>query len=54
MAIALIIAGKIANVDQIRVLRANMPFFWGLIAFVLIAIAVPEVATWLPDLMRNK
>ena len=54
LAIALIIAGKIANVDQIRVLRANMPFFWGLIAFVLIAIAVPEIATWLPDLVRNK
>ncbi|NNK79493.1 MAG: TRAP transporter large permease [Litoreibacter sp.] len=53
MAIALIIAGKIANVDQIRVLAANTPFFLGIVAFLLIAIAVPGLATWLPDLMRN-
>jgi tripartite ATP-independent transporter DctM subunit len=53
MAIALIIAGRIANVDQMRVLRANMPFFWGIIIFMLIAIAVPGLATWLPDLLRN-
>lgn len=53
LAIALIIAGKIANVDQIRVLKANMPFFLGIIVFMLIAIGVPAVATWLPDLMRN-
>lgn len=53
MAIALIIAGRIANVDQMHVLRANMPFFLGIIAFLLVAIAVPGVATWLPDMMRN-
>lgn len=53
MAIALIIAGRIANVDQMHVLRANMPFLWGIIAFLLVAIAVPGVATWLPDMMRN-
>ena len=53
LAIALIIAGKIANVDQIRVLKANMPFFLGIIVFMLIAIGVPALATWLPDLMRN-
>lgn len=53
MAIALIIAGKIANVDQIRVMKANMPFFLGIVAFMLIAIAVPGLATWLPNLLRN-
>lgn len=53
MAIALIIAGKIANVDQIRVLKANMPFFLGIVAFLLIAIAIPGLATWLPNLLRN-
>ena len=53
MAIALIIAGKIADVDQIRVLRANTPFFLGIIAFMLFAIAVPAVATWLPEIMRD-
>ena len=35
------------------VLRANMPFFYALVAFMLIAIAVPEIATWLPTLMRE-
>ena len=53
MAIALIIAGKIANVDQIRVLRANMPFFWGILAFMLVAIAVHGIATWLPEVLRD-
>lgn len=53
MAIALIIAGRIAKVDQMEVLKANMPFFWGIIAFLLLAIAVPEVATWLPSLVRG-
>jgi tripartite ATP-independent transporter DctM subunit len=52
MAIALIIAGRIANVDQIQVLKANMPFLWGILAFLLVAIAVPSMATFLPNLMR--
>ena len=34
-------------------LRANMPFFYALVAFMLAAIAVPEIATWLPALMRD-
>lgn len=53
MAIALIIAGKIADVDQIRVMKANTPFFLGIVGFLLIAIAVPGLATWLPNLLRN-
>lgn len=53
LAIALIIASRIAKVDQIRVLRANTPFFLGIIGFMLIAIAIPGLATWLPGLMRN-
>jgi tripartite ATP-independent transporter DctM subunit len=53
MAIALVIAGRIANVDQIRVLNANGPFFIGIVVFMLIAIAVPGLATWLPSLMRD-
>ena len=53
LAIALIIAGRIANVDQMEVLRANMPFLWGIVAFMLIAIAVPSLATWLPTLVRG-
>ena len=53
MAIALIISGRIANVDQMAVLKANLPFFWGIVAFLLVAIAVPEIATWLPSLLRD-
>ena len=53
MAIALIVAGRIANVDQIRVLRANTPFFIGIIVFLLILIAVPELSTWLPEIARD-
>ena len=53
LAIALIIAGRIANVDQMVVLRANMPFLFALIAFMFLAIAIPEIATWLPGLMRD-
>jgi tripartite ATP-independent transporter DctM subunit len=52
MAIALIIAGRIADVDQIQVFKANLPFLWGILAFLLIAIAVPGVATFLPNLMQ--
>ncbi len=53
MAIALFISGRIAQVDQMEVLRANMPFFYGILAFLLAAIAIPEVATWLPGLARD-
>jgi tripartite ATP-independent transporter DctM subunit len=53
MAIALVITGRIANVDQLRVFRANMPFLWGLVGFLILIMAVPQLATWLPDLLRN-
>lgn len=41
-----------ANVDQMRV-RADMPFFWGIIVFLLVAIAIPGIATWPPELMHD-
>lgn len=53
MAIALFISGRIAEVDQIQVLRANTPFLIGIVVFLLAAIAVPQVATWLPSVMRD-
>ncbi len=53
MAIALFISGRIAEVDQMDVLRANTPFLIGIVVFLLIAIAIPEVATWLPSVMRD-
>lgn len=51
LAIAVIITSRIAEVDQLKILRANMPFFLTLVAFLLALIAVPEVATWLPSLV---
>jgi tripartite ATP-independent transporter DctM subunit len=53
MAIALFISGRIAEVDQMEVLRANTPFLLGIVFFLLLAIAVPEVATWLPSIIRE-
>ena len=53
MAIALVIAGRIAEVDQLRVFRANLPFLCGIVAFLLLIMAVPGLATWLPGIMRD-
>ncbi len=53
MAIALVITGRIADVDQLRVFRANLPFLWGMLAFLLLIMAVPEIATWLPSIVRG-
>ncbi|MDH3673301.1 MAG: TRAP transporter large permease [Gammaproteobacteria bacterium] len=53
MAIALFISGRIAEVDQMEVLRANTPFLLGIVFFLLLAIAVPEITTWLPSIIRN-
>jgi tripartite ATP-independent transporter DctM subunit len=52
-AIALVITGRIADVDQLRVFRANLPFLWGMLAFLLLIMAVPEIATWLPSIVRG-
>jgi tripartite ATP-independent transporter DctM subunit len=53
MAIALIITSRIAEVDQMKILAANMPFFIAIILFTLVLMAVPELATWLPEHARN-
>jgi TRAP-type C4-dicarboxylate transport system permease large subunit len=53
LAIALIITSRIAEVDQMKILKANMPFFILIIVFTLILIAVPELATWLPAHARG-
>ncbi len=53
MAIALFISGRIAEVDQMEVLRANTPFLLGIVFFLLVAIAVPEIAIWLPSIVRD-
>jgi TRAP-type C4-dicarboxylate transport system permease large subunit len=53
MAIALVISGRLADVDQLRVFWANGPFLWGLLAFLLLIMAIPELATWLPSIVRE-
>jgi tripartite ATP-independent transporter DctM subunit len=53
MAIALVISGRLADVDQLRVFGANWPFLWGLLAFLLLIMAIPELATWLPNIVRE-
>lgn len=52
MAIALIITGRIARTDQLRIFMANMPFFLVILTFTVLLMLVPELATWLPSLMR--
>jgi tripartite ATP-independent transporter DctM subunit len=53
VAIALIITSKIADVDQLKIFRANVPFFIAIILLTLVMIGVPELATWLPNYLRN-
>jgi tripartite ATP-independent transporter DctM subunit len=52
LAIALIITARIAQTDQMRIFVTNLPFFLVIIAFTVILILVPELATWLPAKLR--
>ena len=52
LAIALIITSRIAGVDQMRILRTNLPFFVVIILFSLVLMALPGLATWLPSIAR--
>lgn len=53
VAIALVVASKIANEDLARVIRANTPFLLGLVVFLMVIILVPELATWLPEALKQ-
>jgi tripartite ATP-independent transporter DctM subunit len=53
LAIALIITSRIANVDQMRIFWANMPFLLAIVAFLVVLMLVPELATWLPNQARD-
>jgi len=53
LAIALIITSRIAGTDQLKIFRANMPFFLLILAFTLLLIAVPAIATWLPNRLND-
>jgi tripartite ATP-independent transporter DctM subunit len=52
LAIALIITSRIAMTDQLRIFVANIPFFLTIIAFTLMLMLFPAIATWLPSLIR--
>jgi tripartite ATP-independent transporter DctM subunit len=49
LAIALIITSRIAETDQLKIFVANLPFFLLIVAFALLLMAVPQLATWLPS-----
>jgi tripartite ATP-independent transporter DctM subunit len=53
MAMALIISGRIAEVDQIQVFKANTPFLILILVFLMLVAAVPQIATWLPRLLMH-
>jgi tripartite ATP-independent transporter DctM subunit len=52
VAIALIITSRISGVDQSRIWKANRPFFYVIIAFTVLLMAVPGLTTWLPSIMK--
>lgn len=53
LAIALVVAAKIADEDLTRVVRANTPFLLGTLALLLLLVLVPGLATWLPEWLRQ-
>lgn len=48
VALSLVVAAKIANVDVMAALRANTPFLLATIALLLLLVAAPSLALWLP------
>ena len=52
LAIALIITGRIAQTDQLRIFAANMPFLILILGVTVMLMLFPALATWLPSLMR--
>jgi tripartite ATP-independent transporter DctM subunit len=52
LAIALIITARIAQADQMKIFVANLPFFFLILAFTLVLMLFPQIATWLPAQIR--
>jgi tripartite ATP-independent transporter DctM subunit len=53
LAIALIITSRIADCDQMKIFMANLPFLLAIVAFLIVMMLVPELATWLPSIART-
>ena len=51
VALSLVVAAKIANVDVMSALRANTPFLVATIALLLLLAAQPGLALWLPRVL---
>ncbi len=49
LAIALIITSRIADCDQMKIFTANIPFLLSIVAFLIVLMLVPGLATWLPS-----
>jgi tripartite ATP-independent transporter DctM subunit len=52
LAMALIITSRIADVDQMKIFKANLPFFFVIIGFTILIMLVPSLATWLPNIAQ--
>ncbi|WP_366655452.1 TRAP transporter large permease [Fodinicurvata sp. EGI_FJ10296] len=52
LAMALIITSRIADVDQMKIFKANLPFFFVIIGFTILVMLVPSLATWLPTIAQ--
>ena len=54
LAIALIITSRIAQVDQIKIFKENLPFFFVILACTLLLMLVPSLSTWLPSVSMTR
>lgn len=52
VALSIIVASKIANVDVLATLRSNTPFLVATILFLLVLIMAPALSLWLPAQFR--
>lgn len=52
VALSLVVASKLANVDVLDVLRANTPFLIATVVLLAVLLMVPSLSTWLPSVFR--
>jgi len=52
LAIALIITGRIAQTDQLRIFVANIPFLLLILLVTIMLMLFPQISTWLPSVAR--
>jgi tripartite ATP-independent transporter DctM subunit len=52
VAMSLLVAGKIAREELYDVFKANTPFLIVMVVFLVALIAIPQLSTWLPSVLR--